>query len=106
MPIIAASAGKQRTPGLSPGVNHIVAAASRLRAYPRRSASQTPEQAPLPLPLQEPAPLAPASRPLPVADLSPALTVTTTAPFLATLPLMLMGADPPLPRLPFMMRTG
>jgi hypothetical protein len=25
------SAGKQRTPGLSPGVNHIVAAASRLR---------------------------------------------------------------------------
>ena len=49
---------------------------------------------------------APASRPLPIALLSPALTVTTTAPFLATLPLMLMGADPALPRLPLVMRTG
>src|SRR5262249_610460 len=78
----------------------------RLRGLPRRSASQAPEHAPLALPLQDPAPLAPASRPLPVADLSPALTVTTTAPFLATLPLMLMGADPALPRLPLVMRTG
>jgi hypothetical protein len=43
---------------------------------------------------------------LPVALLSPALTVTTTAPFLATLPLMLMGADPALPRVPLLMRTG
>src|SRR5215813_11943452 len=77
-----------------------------LGAQPRRSASQTPEQAPLPLPLQDPAPLAPSSRPLPVALFSPALTVTTTAPFLATLPLMLMGADPALPRLPLLMRTG
>src|SRR5262245_15256036 len=76
------------------------------RAGPRRSASQMPEQAPLALPLQDPAPLAPASRPLPVALLSPALTVTITAPFLATLPVMLMGADPALPRLPLVMRTG
>src|SRR5262249_61753049 len=70
---------------------------------PRRSASQMPEQAP---PLQEPAPLAPARRPWPTAPLSPALTLTTTAPFLATLPEMLMGAVPALPRLPLVMRTG
>src|SRR5262249_41553414 len=73
---------------------------------PRRSASQIPEQAPLPLPLHDPVPLVPPRRPLPVALLSPALTLTITAPFLATLPLMLMGAEPALTRLPLVMRTG
>src|SRR5262249_14387447 len=101
-----------KTPGgvtnarAGPGHYHTFGRFAPGAGSPRSSASPTPEQAPLPLPLQDPAPLAPASRPLPVADLSPALTVTTTAPFLATLPLMLMGADPPLPRLPLLMRTG
>src|SRR5262249_15063114 len=79
------------------------ATAESLGDQPRRSASQMPEQEP---PLQEPAPLAPARRPLPTALLSPALTLTITAPFLPTLPEMLMGAVPALPRLPLLMRTG
>ena len=49
----------------------------------RRSATQSPEQAPLP-PLQVPLPDLPASLPVPVAVLSPALTLTVSAPFFPT----------------------
>src|SRR5262245_43014795 len=93
----------RRMPEPGPGIDR---GSESYRDQPRRSASQMPEQAPLPLPLQDPAPLAPARRPLPTALLSPAFTLTTTVPFLPTLPLMLMGADPALPRLPLVMRIG
>src|SRR4029077_19319606 len=55
-------------------------------------------------PLQEPPPLFPARWPVPVAVLSPALTLTTTAPFLPTLPEMLTVAVPALPKVPLVMR--
>src|SRR5215510_4101020 len=71
----------------------------------RRSACQTPEQAPLP-PLQEPPPLVAASLPVPVAVLSPAATFTTTAPFFSTLPVMVTAALPALSTLPLLMRIG
>src|SRR5258707_14044117 len=96
-------ARRRRMPGLGPA--SICAGSESLSAQPRRSASQMPEQA-FALPLQDPAPLVAARRPLPTALLSPALTLTMTAPFLATLPEMLMGAEPPLTRLPLVMRTG
>src|SRR5215467_2379594 len=54
----------------------------------RRSACQTPAQRPLP-PLQEPPPALPLRWPVPTAVLSPALTLTTTAPCLSTLPVIL-----------------
>src|SRR5712691_9086181 len=71
----------------------------------RRSACQTPEQAPLP-PLQEPPPVLAARRPVPVAVLSPAATFTITAPFFSTLPVMVTVALPALPRLPLVLRIG
>src|SRR4029077_3562455 len=94
-------------PGLNPGITRTVAGSPALHIsfWLRRSACQTPLQAPLP-PLHEPPPLFPARWPVPVAVLSPALTLTTTAPFLPTLPVMLTVAVPALPKVPLVMRIG
>src|SRR5262245_42437819 len=71
----------------------------------RRSATQSPEQAPLP-PLQEPLPALPASLPVPVAVLSPVLTLTTSDPSLPTLPLIVTLAWPAFITWPLLMRIG
>src|SRR5689334_12603862 len=81
----------------------VIFRADARRQAPRRSASQVPEHSP---PFQEPTPAVPERRPEPVALLFPALTVTVTAPLLATLPVMVAGLEPSASTAPLWMRIG